>query len=443
MRCAPRRQTFKYPYNLANVTRFSGHAALRWIVGTAAVAGAGLAVGVGLLHYFRPMVDATAVIEGPVVEAFYATGTISPQREYSVRSNAAGIVHVLVDKGSQVVRGQVLAVVDNADLRFAVDQATAELHRKQLLADGQTSPILGELRSKLQASQEMLDIALADEKRVTGLLERGATSQNDLDQSMNRVKTLWSDVQSYKSQLQAKKIDLDKDVEVGRAALASAQWELDQATVRSPIDGTVLDWPLSNGTRVAINDHILQLADVRPEHLVMRAQVDEEDKNRLRPPGPDDPGQTVKMTLYAYPDELLSGTVDKVYDKADPDRRTYEVDVKLDKPDGRLAAGMTGELNFIVAQRDRALIVPTQALQGGTVMVVKGGRLIRPTIVTGLRSIERTEIRSGLALGDVVVISPTLDLADGQPVRVRWIDPRVAADISKPPDQAEAFKGFR
>jgi RND family efflux transporter MFP subunit len=425
------------------VRRFSGQATVRWIVGTAIALCAGLAVGAWLLRYFRPAVDVTTVIEGPVVEAFYATGTISPQREYSVRSNAAGIVRVLVDKGSTVVRGQVLAVVDNADLKFAVDQATAELHRKQLLADTQNSPILAELRSKLQASQEMLQIALNDEKRVTGLLERGATSQTDLDQSMNRVKTLWSDSESYKSQLQAKKIDLDKDVEVAKAALADAQWELDQATVRSPIDGTVLDWPISSGTRVAINDHILQLADVRPDHLVMRAQVDEEDKNRLRPPAPDDPGQAVKMTLYAYPDEILTGTVDKVYDKADPDRRTYEVDVKLDKPDPRLAAGMTGELNFIVAQRDRALIVPTQAIQGGMAMTVKNGRLTRPQIVTGLRSIERTEIRSGLAQGDVVVISPTLELPEGQAVRVRWIDPRVASDLNKPADQADAFKGFR
>ena len=205
----------------------------------------------------------------------------------------------------------------------------------------------------------------------------------------------------------------------------------------------MLDWPISDGTRVAINDHILQLADVRPDHLVMRAQVDEEDKNRLRPPVSDDPGQVVKMTLYAYPDEILTGTVDKVYDKADPDRRTYEVDVKLDKPDRRLAAGMTGELNFIVAQRERALIVPTQAVQRGSVMVVRNGRVTRPPIVTGLRSIERTEISSGLAQGDVVVISPTLDLADGQGVRVHWIDPLLAADLNVPADAADAFKGFR
>jgi RND family efflux transporter MFP subunit len=270
----------------------------------------------------------------------------------------------------------------------------------------------------------------------------GATSQNDLDQSMNRVKSLWSDAEAYKSQIAARKLDLQRDLEVARAALSSAQWELDQATIRSPLDGTVLDWPVSDGTRVAINDHVLQLADVSAGHLVMRAQVDEEDKNRLRPPIGGD-RQVVKMTLYAYPNEILSGTVDRIYDKADPDRRTYEVDVKFDRPDLRLAAGMTGELNFIVAQRQSAMIVPTQAVQGGSVMVVRDGRLERPDILLGLKSVERTEIRSGLNDGDIVVISPILDLQPGESVRTHWIDPIVAADLNEPKTSADAFKGFR
>jgi multidrug efflux pump subunit AcrA (membrane-fusion protein) len=422
--------------------RRSGQIAPRWMV-FATVVVAALAVGGYLLvQYLRPMVDATAVVEGPVVEAFYATGTVSAEREYSVRSPAAGIVRVNADKGSLVKKGEVLAVVENSSLKFAVDQDQAELHRKQLLADTEKSPILQELRDKIQASNDMLDIAMRDEKRVTGLMGQGATSQTDLDTSMNRVKTMWSETESYKSQLNAKKIDLDKDVDVARAALDSAQWELDQATIHSPIDGTVLDWPISTGTRVAVNDHVLQLADVTADHLVMRAQVDEEDKNKLRPPTPDGNRQPVKMTLYAYPGEVLTGTLDKIYDKADPDRRTYEVEVKFDKPDRRLAAGMTGELNFIVSQKASALIVPTQAVQGGMVTVIRDGKLERPQITTGLKSIERTEIQSGLAKGDVIVISPTLTLEPGQSVRMHWIDPLVAAALNTPKESASAFKGF-
>jgi len=389
------------------------------------------AAGVLGYRWLRPGVDVTEVVQGPVVEAFYATGTVSAGHEYSVRASVAGIIHLSVDKGSVVKRGQILGVVDNADLHFSVDQAKAELKRKLALADDSASPVLSELRAKFQASDDQLQLALDNEKRVSALMGHGGTSQNDLDQSITRVKVLESDTESYKSQIAARKLDLERDAEVARAALASAEWELDQATIRSPIDGTVLDWPISDGTRVAVNDHILQLADVSPGHLVMRAQVDEEDKNRLRPPATGD-RQIVKMTLYAYPNEILTGTVDKIYDKADPDRRTYEVDVTFDRPDLRLAAGMTGELNFIVAERQNATIVPTQAVQGGSVLVVRDGRLEKPDIVTGLKSIERTEIVSGLNRGDEVVISPILDLEPGQSVRTHWIDPLVAADLNEP-----------
>jgi RND family efflux transporter MFP subunit len=174
----------------------------------------------------------------------------------------------------------------------------------------------------------------------------------------------------------------------------------------------------------------------------MRAQVDEEDKNRLRPPTPDDK-QRVEMTLYAYPNEVLSGKVIRIYDKADPDRRTYEVDVKFDRPDLRLAAGMTGELNFIVAERENAMIVPTQAVQGGSIMVVRDGHLDRPDISLGLKSVERTEILSGMNDGDIVVISPILDLQSGQSVRIHSIDPLVAAGLNAPKNTADSFKGFK
>ena len=412
---------------------------LYWIIASTILAV--IVAGLGY-RYLRPGVDVTEVVEGPVVEAFYATGTVSAEHEYSVRASVAGIIHLSVDKGSVVKRGQVLGIVDNADLRFSVDQAKAELKRKLALADDATSPMLLELREKYHASNDQLQLALDNEKRVSALMGHGGTSQNDLDQSVTRVKILESDTESFKSQIAARKLDLERDAEVATAALSSAQWELDQATIRSPIDGTVLDWPISDGTRVAVNDHILQLADVSPGHLVMRAQVDEEDKNRLRPPAVGD-RQIVKMTLYAYPNEILSGTVDKIYDKADPDRRTYEVDVTFDRPDLRLAAGMTGELNFIVAERQNATIVPTQAVQGGSVLIVRDGRLEKPDIVTGLKSIERTEIISGVSKGDQVVISPIMDLEPGQSVRTHWIDPMVASDLNEPKSSDDSFKGFR
>src|SRR5690348_5494849 len=107
---------------------------------------------------------------------------------------------------------------------------------------------------------------------------------------MDRVKQLWSLGESAKAEKAAKKLELQRQVTVAQAALDIAKWNLDQQNVTSPIDGVVLDRPTSLGTRVAINDHLMQVADVRASNLVMRAQVDEEDVIGVKT------AQTVRMT---------------------------------------------------------------------------------------------------------------------------------------------------
>jgi dipeptidyl aminopeptidase/acylaminoacyl peptidase len=88
------------------------------------------------------------------------------------------------------------------------------------------------------------------------------------------------------------------------------------------------------------------------------------------------PEQVVRLTLYALPGEVLRGKVMRVYDEADPNRRTFEVDVQLVPPDPRLAPGMTGELAFILASKDRAVVIPSQAVQIGSVWLVRDNRLV-------------------------------------------------------------------
>jgi RND family efflux transporter MFP subunit len=167
----------------------------------------------------------------------------------------------------------------------------------------------------------------------------------------------------------------------------------------------------------------------------MRAAVDEEDKVQVQP------NQAVRMMLYSFPDRPFHGTVAKVYDKADPDRRTFEVDVRVDDPDVSLAPGMTGELAFIIRAKDRAPVVPSQAVQGGAIWVVRDGQLARTDARVGLQSVERAEILSGLHPDDQVVISPIGKMRPGTRVRTTFMDPVVAAGLNKEAEK-DTFKGF-
>jgi len=288
----------------------------------------------------------------------------------------------------------------------------------------------------MRAARALLGIAQREQKRLTDLIEKNSATQFDLDRAMDRTKTVWSEVEQMKAQKAAKKIDLQKDLEVAEAALKIAQWNLDRQTIRCPIEfGVVLDRPVTMGTRLAVNDHIMWVADVRPEKLIMRAAVDEEDKVYVKE------GQMVRMTLYAYAGRTFEGRVKKIYDKADADRRTFEVDVDMVEKEPTFSAGMTGELAFVMAEKASAWVIPSQAVQSGVVWTVKDGVLSKPQIRLGLRSIERVEVVSGLLAQDQVVISALDSPVEGQRVRTQFMDPTAAANLNKPKVE-KAFQAF-
>ncbi|HRK29890.1 MAG TPA: efflux RND transporter periplasmic adaptor subunit [Tepidisphaeraceae bacterium] len=414
---------------------------VRIVLGIAGVALVVMLAGWGLVRLLRPTLNVTDAVQGPVVQAFYSTGTISPVREFPIRANVAGVLQkVTVDKGDRVRAGDELAAVYEPSLQFALEKAQAELAEKLARADEAQSPVLMEFDRRLEAMTGMVEIARREESRQTQALDALAGSQADLDRAMDRVRLLTMDVEATRAQRAAKQLELAREVDVARAAVNTARWNTEQQTLRAPIDGVVLDRPTSQGTRVAVNDTVMRVANIYPSDLVMRAAVDEEDVARVNV------GQLVRLTLYSFPDQVFTGSVVRIYDQADSDRRTFEIDVKLDAPGDRLQPGMTGELAFIIAERETATVVPSQSVQNGGVWVVtSGGELARRDVVLGLVSIERTEIVSGVVPGERVVIGPVGNIPAGRRVSVNYIDPKQATGVAKqaPPPEGQAFKGIR
>jgi RND family efflux transporter MFP subunit len=411
---------------------------VKWVllsVGGVAVAFAGI---LAILHFSRPKVVVTEVVEAPVVQAFYATGTVQPVRDFPIKSNVEGTIEKLhADKGDRVKHGQSIVVVSDPERTFNERKAAAELEEKRKRADAETSPVLREIDARIAAWGTIVDIAQREEQRLRKLVETNAASQQDLELAINRLKTAWSELESFKAQRALKELELQRELDVAQAAYDMAKWNLEEQTLKSPVDGAVLDRPLSVGTRVAVNDPITTVADVTPENLVVRAAVDEEDVAKVHV------DQKVHMTLYAFPGRVLRGTVSRIYDQADADRRTFEVDVKLDEPEKKLLPGMTGELAFIMQQREKALVVPSQAVRNGEIWIVdNSGRLSHTRPEIGISSIERVEIRSGLRPGDRVVISAGGESKDGQRVRTTYMDPAAAAGLNRKADE-KAFNAFQ
>lgn len=389
-----------------------------------------------------PTVEVTTVVQGPVVQAFYATGTLSAQREHPIRSNVEGpLTQMLVDKGDVVKAGQKLAFVFVEESQMRHRQAMADYQLMSQRADPQHSPILDEFVKRISSTREQFDIAKRDYDRVAALRSSGATTESDFDRAAERVQVFWKELQSLEAQKAARQLELDRDLAVAKAALEIAQWRLDEQIITSPIDGVVLDRPTPVGTRVRLNDDLMIIADVAPEALRMRSQIDEEDKTRTRL------DQQVRCTLYAYPGSVFAGKVIQIYPKADADRRTFEVDVQLDPVDPGFSAGMTGELAFIVAEIDQALVVPAQSIrldaQGQTeVWVVDDtGMVERRTVRLGLRSVERAQVLEGLKAGEHLVVNPLDTSLLNRRVKIEKVAPELAAGLNTKP-QEKPMKGF-
>jgi HlyD family secretion protein len=416
-----------------------------WIFSLLLLAGA-VAAGYWAYQRTRPAVEVTRVAIGPVVQAFYSTGTISAVREYPVRAQVGGIVTDLrVDKGSAVKQGEVIAKVADPTLDYAVARAEAELAEKLALADESTSPVLAEIDAQSISVTALLEIAEREFDRISRMRESDASTSVDLDRALDRVKTLTSEKASLKARRETRLLELRRMSQVAAAALSAARAESEKQWVRAPVDGVVLDRPTPAGTRVdaQMNNELMTIADVSQEALVMRAQVDEEDVATLHD------GQTVKLTLYTYGSKVFTGAVVRIYDKADPERRTFEVDITFDRQNRRIAAGMTGEIAFIEAEKTQARTLPTEAVQvrirprqtgdrddgsaptsaaaegqadevrETVVWTVRNSQLYPVVVTLGLRGTQRVEVLSGLSDDDIVVLT-AIDgrTAPGTAVRV-------------------------
>src|SRR3954470_17120757 len=131
-----------------------------WVIMSCCVVLVVLGAGWVVLRFTRTSVSITDVVEGPVVQAFYSTGTIQPVREYPIKSNVAGTLkEVRVDKGARVKAKDVLAIGEDPALAFAEQKARAELDEKQLRADEKSSPVLQEFDAKTSAMADLLEIA--------------------------------------------------------------------------------------------------------------------------------------------------------------------------------------------------------------------------------------------------------------------------------------------
>jgi HlyD family secretion protein len=270
----------------------------------------------------QPRFRTAAIDRGPITQVVLATGTLQPVITVTVGTQVSGtVLERLADFNDHVKKGQVLLRLDPAVLQARLRQA----------------------RAQLAAGEAALTLARSTQERNDRLVKQGFISALALDQS---------------------KRDVDAgtaNVELARAQVDSAQTDIDNSVIRSPIDGVVIRRNIDVGQTVAASfqtPELYQLArDLRD--MLIATNVSEADVGLIRE------GQSVRFNVDAYPEREFEGRVQqfRLNSSSSQGVVTYTIMVSVNNPDERLKPGMTAQTRIVVSSKPEVVRLPTAALR--------------------------------------------------------------------------------
>lgn len=294
---------------------------------------------------------------------FVSNGNFMPSQELKFSAENSGrVVKVLVDEGSPVRIGQVLATIKGDKL--SVDVASA---------------------------QAAYQNAVADNQRYENAFKTGGVTKQQVDRS---------------------KLDLA----TAKAKLAQANISYGDATIKSSINGIVNKRMVEPGTVVSPGTELFELVNV--SKLKLTVTVDEGQVPSLKL------GNPVKVKASVYPDKEFTGKITFIAPKADA-TLNFPVDIEIsNNPNNELRAGMYGTAAFgqSAGSNQKIRAISRTAFVGGVnagqVFVVKDGVATMKKITPGRILGTNVEVLNGLNDGDVVVTSGQINLTDGAKVTV-------------------------
>jgi RND family efflux transporter MFP subunit len=329
-----------------------------------------------------------------------ASGYVTARRYATVSSKLTGQVKdVLIEEGMAVEAGQVLAYLDDANVRRSHDLALAQLAAQRTTAK-ETEALLREARANLRRTENLVARDLASDQE----LDRARAAAESLSARLERIQA---------------------DIEVaGRQVDIFAQ-QLEDTVIRAPFAGVVVAKnaqpgemisPVSAGggfTRTGIGT----IVDM--ESLEIEIDVNEAYINRV------EAGQRVTARLDAYPNWDIPGHVIAIIPTADRQRATVEVRVGFDELDPRILPDMGVKVAFqdevVADQAETGVLVPARALRADgdrtIAWVVNQGRAERRAVTTGRRQDDDILVTAGLSSGERIIVNAPATLEDGAPVK--------------------------
>jgi len=384
----------------------SGHG--KWILlGLVAIAAA---VGAFVLLKPAPAVPvkaATAVAmssagAGSVLDA---SGYVIARRQATVSSKVtAKVVELLIEEGKPVKAGEVLARLDDSNVRAQLSLSESQLDAARAAQS--------EVKVQLIEAERQL-------RRTRELHERKLVSDAAIDNAQSAVDSLKARLESA-----------EQNVSVAQRGVSVQRRLIDDMVVRAPFAGVItvknaqvgeMISPLSAGgagTRTGIGT----LVDM--DSLEIEVDVNENFINRVRP------GQRIEAVLNAYPDWKIPCAVIAVIPTADRSKATVKVRIGIQVKDARIIPDMGVRVAFLPeaeagaqAEAPSGVLIPAEAVkdENGTtvVFVLKGETVERRAVKLGASRGGQVQVLAGVSAGDQVALGDLAQLADGTRIEIQ------------------------
>ena len=370
-----------------------------------------------------------------------ATGYVMAAHKIELASKVIGrVAWVGVEMGDKIEKGQVLVRLEDDEFKARVayqqgllDNAKAYLAELQA---GSRPQEIAAAQARLDQAQVEMKNAEANYKRLQGLDATKDVSPQQVDDAATLARSRAAQVESLKQQYELIKAGPRKEqidaqqatVRQIEAALATANLDLSNTVIRSPIAATVLARNVEMGEFVTTGfvgergakGYVVSIADLNDLRVELDVSQNDFAKVSSRQP--------CWIVTDAYPDRKYSGIVDLISPEANRQKATVQVRVKVLNPDELLKPDMNATVSFLAPRKPTTqnaaapqrpnIRVPATAVRDGAVFVVENGKAIKRTVaviktITG----NEVEVRQGLIGGEDLIVSPPESLEDGTKVK--------------------------
>jgi RND family efflux transporter MFP subunit len=352
------------------------------------------------------------VAQTPIGETVTVNGTLAAYDQTTVGLKVPGrLQSIAVDLGTVVRKGQAIARLEPQDYQLRVQQAEASLAQARarvgLSPDGSDDRVAAEQTGTVREAKAVLDESKAKRDRAARLISQGIIPKAEMDTADADYKVAMSHYQDAVEEIRNRQGVLAQR----RSELNLARQQLADTVLYSPMSGVIQEKKASVGEYLAAGAPVVDIVQIDP--LRLRVEVPEREAHNIGN------GQSVRVTVEGDPDAYL-GFVKRLSPTISQQNRVLAVEADV-RNSGRLRPGAFVKAEIITNQTATAATVPTNAIVTFAgiekVITIEGGKALEKVVMTGRRGSDWVEIKSGVNVGQVVVVNPG-NLQSGQAVQV-------------------------